>query len=271
MAGVSSVTIGDRVDGGVYIDVGGRRIWHFCGGDPSGPPVVLLHGAFGSASTWGAQFSDFIRAGLSIFAPERSGHGHSPDHDGPFTLDDMVAETIGYLERAVGAPAHLVGWSDGAVIALLVARSRPDLVSRVVATSTYINQTGHDAAEFLDLIRSRHPATVEFLRDGYVAVTPDGPEHFGVVYDKTFAMLEHEPDFDLSVLAGVAASTLVVAPDHGVGLLDHVLDMVRALPKGRLAVLPGTHILPVEAPELFNPLVVSFLAADPPHHWVPYR
>lgn len=268
---VSSVTIGERVDGGVYIDVGGRRIWHFCGGDPSGPPVVLLHGAFGSASSWGTQFADFAHAGMSLFAPERSGHGHSPDHAGPFTLDDMVTETIAYLEGVVGTPAHLVGWSDGAVIALLIAQRRPDLVNRLVATSTYVNQAGQDAAEFLDLIRNRHPATVEFLRDGYVAVTPDGPEHFGVVYDKTLAMLEREPDLDLAVLAGVTAPTLVVAPDHGVARLDHVLEMVRALPNGRLAVLPGTHILPVEAPELFNPLVISYLAAEPPAHWVPYR
>ena len=34
-----------------------------------------------------------------------------------------------------------------------------------------------------------------------------------------------------------------------------------------MAVIPGTHILPVESPELFNPLVLSFLAADPPSVW----
>ncbi|MEE3853154.1 alpha/beta hydrolase [Gordonia sp. LSe1-13] len=265
-----SVSIGEQIDGGVYLDVGARRVWHFRGGDPSGQPTVLLHGAFGSASIWGAQIAGLSAAGLSVYAPERSGHGHSPDHPGPFTLDDMVAETIDYLERAVAAPAHLVGWSDGAVVALLIAQRRPDLVNRIVMVSSYVSQSGQDAGEFLDLIRDRHPGTLEFLRDGYVEISPDGPDHFDTVYDKTLAMLEREPDFALDDFADVTAPTLVVAPDHGVALLDHALALSRVLPKGRLAVLPGTHILPVEAPELFNPLVVSFLAADPPDHWVPY-
>jgi len=35
--------------------------------------------------------------------------------------------------------------------------------------------------------------------------------------------------------------------------------VVAALPKARLAVLPGTHTLPIEHPDLVNPLIVSFL------------
>ena len=37
----------------------------------------------------------------------------------------MATETIGVLEQVVGGPAHLVGWSDGGIIAMLVAQSRP--------------------------------------------------------------------------------------------------------------------------------------------------
>ncbi|NED68181.1 alpha/beta hydrolase, partial [Streptomyces sp. SID10244] len=60
---VSSVTAGEQVDGGVYVDVDGRRVWHFHGGDPSGQAIVLLHGAFGSAATWGSQIADFTGVG----------------------------------------------------------------------------------------------------------------------------------------------------------------------------------------------------------------
>ncbi|GAA3700874.1 alpha/beta fold hydrolase [Gordonia hankookensis] len=266
---MSSVTAGEQVDGGVYVDVDGRRVWHFHGGDPSGQAIVLLHGAFGSAATWGSQIADFTGVGLNVYAPERSGHGHSPDHDGPFTYADMAAETIDYLENVVSTPAHLVGWSDGAVIALLVARQRPDLVNRMVLVANYVNTDGQEAAEFFSLIQQRNPSTVEFLRSGYVPISPDGPDHFDVVYEKTVAMLSREPEYDLDDFADVAAPTLVVAADRGVVRIEHVLALSRVLPHGRFAVLPGTHILPVESPELFNPLVVSFLAADPASHWAP--
>ena len=44
----------------------------------------------------------------------------------------MATETIGVLEQVVGGPAHLVGWSDGGIVGLLVALRRPDLVDRLV-------------------------------------------------------------------------------------------------------------------------------------------
>jgi pimeloyl-ACP methyl ester carboxylesterase len=42
----------------------------------------------------------------------------------------MADDTVAYLDGVVGGPAHLVGWSDGAVVALLVAQRRPELVDR---------------------------------------------------------------------------------------------------------------------------------------------
>lgn len=56
-------SVGDRVDGGTFVDIDGDLLWHFQGGDPMGPPTVLLHGSFSSASSWGAQFGDFADAG----------------------------------------------------------------------------------------------------------------------------------------------------------------------------------------------------------------
>ena len=41
--------------------------------------------------------------------------------------------------------------------------------------------------------------------------------------------------------------------------IEHSLAVVAALPEARLAVLPGTHTLPVEHPELVNSLIQSFL------------
>ncbi|MFW0795179.1 alpha/beta hydrolase [Gordonia sp. CPCC 205515] len=264
-----SVAAGEMIDGGTYTDVLGRRIWQYREGDPSGRPTVLLHGAFGSASSWGAQIDDLVDAGLNLYVPERSGHGHSPDHDGPFSYGDMTAETIAYLDQEVGRPANLVGWIDGAVIALQVARRRPDLVHRLVLMGSYLNSGGRDADEFFGLMRDRNPDTIDYLRSGYRAASPDGADHFDDVIHKTLAMLDVEPEYPLSEFAAVGAPTLVVAADRGVVRLEHALALSRTLPHGRLAILPGTHILPQEAPELFNPLVISFLAADPPSHWAP--
>lgn len=270
VAGVGSHDlVGTARDGGRYVDVAGAALWHFTGGEDAGAPTVLLHGAFASASTWGAQIASFADAGLQVFVPERSGHGHSPDVDRPWSMAMMAEQIIDYLDTVVGAPAHLVGWADGAVLALLVARERPDLVARVVTVSHYLNAAGSNAAEFFTRLTARDGHLVDFLKSAYVTESPDGAAHFDEVYEKSLRLLTTEPDYPVTDFATVRAPTLIVVPDHGMTHLEHAVEMARTLPNARLAVLPGTHILPIEAPELFNPLVLSFLATDPPSRWMP--
>src|SRR6478735_1065447 len=123
-----------------YIDVAGQRIWHETSG--SGAPVVLLHGAFGGASSWFAQRPALVAAGFTVYLPERRGHVHTPDVPGPLTYSVMADETVAYLDAIVGTPAHLVGWRDGAVVGLLVAQRRPDLQNRLVLIGQDFNTSG---------------------------------------------------------------------------------------------------------------------------------
>ena len=127
-------------DTAAYVDVAGLRTWHEVSG--AGEPVVLLHGAFGGASSFFAQTPALVDAGYRVHVPERRGHMHTPDVDGPLTYAVMADDTIAYLDQEVDGPAHLVGWSDGAVVALLVAQRRPDLVRRMVLIGQYYNSSG---------------------------------------------------------------------------------------------------------------------------------
>ncbi len=239
-----------------YIEVDGRRVWHEVTGD--GPPVALLHGAFAGAPSFAAQTPTLVAAGFRVHVPERRGHAHTPDVDGPLSYSVMADDTIAYLAQEVGAPAHLVGWSDGAVVAVLVALRRPDLVSRMVLIGQYLDPSGIPAdSTILEQIRS--PEAIGFLRREYDAVSPDGPEHFVVVYDKLLAMMATEPDLDLDELAAITAPTLVLQGDRDEVRVEHSQAIVAALPDARLAVLPGTHLLPLEAPGVVNALLAWWL------------
>ena len=60
---------------------------------------MFLHGGFCSAEVMrplGEQLT-----GYEVHAPERPGHGRTPDRPGPIPYDDWVADTVGYLD-AVG-------------------------------------------------------------------------------------------------------------------------------------------------------------------------
>ncbi|MFZ2242173.1 MAG: alpha/beta hydrolase [Gordonia amarae] len=261
---VMSVAIGERRDGGEYVDIGGNPIWHLHTGNPAGPATVLLHSVFSTSAAWAAQILDFGDAGLNLYVPERTGHGHSPDVDGPYTFAGTTEQIITYLETVVGKPANLVGWGDSTCVALLVAQTRPDLVRKLVLTCGYVNSDSVDLDEFLRPLARREPIVVDLLEDLYKQFSPDGPEHFETYLAKAVDLMLPGPAYSTAEFTDVEAPVLIVASDTCGIDVGHGLELARTLPRGRFAVLPGTHLLPAESPELFNPLVLSFLAADPP-------
>ncbi|MGC4932242.1 alpha/beta fold hydrolase [Gordonia sp. DT30] len=235
------------------------RVWHEVYGD--GPPVVLLHGAFAGASSWGGQIPALVDGGRRVYCPERHGHGHSSDVTAEFHYADMATETIAYLDEIVGGPSAVVGWSDGAVVGALVALQRPDLVRHLVLIGQYFNSSGRAAGGILDALGARDDELMSFLAAEYAAESPDGTDHFPIIVDKTMAMIGAEPEIDLGDLSAIACPTLVMQGDRDEVTLRHSRDVVAAIGDARLCVIPGTHLIPIEAAQAVNSVILQFLRA----------
>jgi pimeloyl-ACP methyl ester carboxylesterase len=96
----------------------------------SGPPVVFLHGMAGSTAVWG-EVLDQLAETHRVIAYDRRGHTRSTgsEHTDHRRNGEDAAEVIRALDAA---PATLIGWSSGGIIALDVAVHHPDLVSSLV-------------------------------------------------------------------------------------------------------------------------------------------
>jgi pimeloyl-ACP methyl ester carboxylesterase len=232
----------------------------------AGDPVVLLHPGGADARAWSPNL-DALAEHFWVFTPERRAHGRTPDVDGPLTYDLMCQDTIEFLERIVAEPAHLVGCSAGAVVALLVALARPDLVRRVALVSGVHHRDGW-YPEAIDPDAEPHPV----LRQGYEQLSPDGPDHYDVVQAKLARMNFEQPTLDQRELAGVKARTLVMVGDDDEMTLEHSIATYRAIPDAELAVVPGTsHGLLHEKPDLCNAILLDFLLNDPVPTFAPVR
>jgi pimeloyl-ACP methyl ester carboxylesterase len=251
---------------GSYIDLDGRKIWtdERGAGDET---ILLLHGGLSSGDELLDSIGDALAARHRVVTFDRRGHGRSPDTDAPFSYDEMAGETIAFLER-LGTPAHLVGWSDGGILALLVARDRPDLVRRVVLIGANYHYDGMLPVDFA----ADSPAMVEIFTH-YAARAPDGPEHFGAVAEKSFHMFATSPTMTLDDLRAIRAPALVMAGDDEVISLAHTCAMYEALPVAQLAIVPGTsHALPMEKPAETARIILDFLASSPqPETLMPVR
>jgi pimeloyl-ACP methyl ester carboxylesterase len=180
----------------------------------------------------------------------------------------MATETVRVLEQVVGGPAHLVGWSDGGIVALIVALKRPDLVHKLVVVGANYHYDGVMPAEM-----DPESALVQELSKAYIERSPDGAEHLELVFSKSFRMFGTEPTLTTADIAQIARPVLVVVGDDDLVALPHTVSLYEALPEGQLAVVPrASHALPVEQPDVLTGLILDFLAAaEPPQTLFPIR
>ena len=179
--------------------------------------VVLLHPG-GTDSSAMAATAAGLTGRFDVHAPDRR-------HE---AFPAMAQATVAWLEAELpGAPVHLVGHSDGAIVALLVAQARPDLVRRLVFSSGVHHHAGWLPGVELEERHATEPAL--------------GPEE----------------------LARIAVPTLVMAADRDEMPLEHTAEMFRALPRAQLAIVPGTdHGSLADRPALCNAIIAAFLAAE---------
>jgi pimeloyl-ACP methyl ester carboxylesterase len=250
---------------GQYVQTGPVNTWYDEHG--SGDPLVLLHGGLVDA-----RFFEPNRGPLAerfhVYTPERRGHGHTADVEGPITYQLMTDDTIVFLDRVIGGPADLVGHSDGAVVAMLVAIQRPDLVRRLVMISGWYDKSGEMAPDMeLDVSE-----VVQFLGSAYGEVSPDGEGHFPVVVAKIAELMRNEPHVERAELAKVRARSLVMFADDDLVTGALMVDMFDALPGAELAIVPGTsHFLTQEKPHLVNAILLDFLTNEPVATVAPIR
>jgi pimeloyl-ACP methyl ester carboxylesterase len=208
---------------------------------------------------------DALSQVFHAYTPERRAHGRTPDVDGPLSYEAMAQDTIAFIETVIGTPVYLLGYSDGAVVALAVALRRPDLVRRLVLVAGVFHRDG-----WAEGVLDGEPP--DFLKESYAELSPDGPGHYDAVGAKLAAMHGHEPSYTPGDLGAIACRTLVLVADDDEVRLEHSVEMYRSLADAELAVVPGTsHGLLAEKPGLCHLLITEFLTQDPVPTFAPIR
>jgi len=233
-----------------------------------GRTVVLLHGGMSSSASLLRRVGRPLARTYRIAAFDRRGHGRTADTDAPFSYGAMADETIAFLEY-LGRRVHLVGHSDGANVALLVAMRRPDLVHRVVAVGANYHYEGLMPMPTFDTQSDDFAQWAQ----RYGEHSPDGASHAEIVEEKTRIMTYSEPVLTLEDLAGIHVPVLVMAGDDDVATLAHTTSLYEAMPQAQLSIVPGTsHMLLKERPKESLRIIHHFLAMDlPPVTQMPIR
>ena len=103
----------------------GHRIYYATRG--SGSTLVLLHGGGDSGEHSFARQLDVFSQRHRIVAPDQVGQGHTPEVPGPLTYTGMMDDTAALLRHLDLKHVDVVGFSDGGILALMLAVRHPEL------------------------------------------------------------------------------------------------------------------------------------------------
>jgi len=240
---------------GEYVDIAGHATWLETTGSGD-ETVLLLHGGLSNCDDLLHTVGPALAERYRVVAFDRRGHGRTADIEGPLHYDDMAADTVEVLDTIVGGAAHLVGWSDGGIISLLVARQRPDLVRRMVLIGANFHFGG-----LREVASAGSEGFMNAIAVGYADRSPDGADHFAEIVTKTMTMFATEPAMTIDEIRSIQTPALVLVGDDDLVELSHTCALYEALPHGQLAVVPGaSHAVPAEKPLEVGALVMDFLS-----------
>jgi esterase len=254
------------------------KLHHAHTGD--GPPVILLHGLFGSGSNLGA-LARALADSRGVYSVDLPNHGRSG-----WLEDATLATMAGCLADWMthqGLPcAQFVGHSLGGKVAMQLALARPRLVSAlVVADIAPVDYPPHHDGVFaaLDAVAAGQCASREAAA-GLMA----GHLQEQQVIQFLLSSLRRDTDgvyrwrFNLEGLkrgyGAVRSEPAGTAPFGGAVLFikggesdyireEHRARIVKLFPRAGMKIMPGCgHWLHVQRPSLFNSLVRRFLLAQ---------
>ena len=233
----------------------GARIWYSTYG--SGLPVILLHGGLGHSGNWGYLVPALVESGYHAVLIDSRGHGRSTRDARPFSYELMASDVLAVMDALLLKKAALVGWSDGACTALILAAKAPSRAAGVFYFACNMDPSGvkpFEATPTLNRCFARHAKDYADL-----SATP---ERFKTFAEDVGLMGRTQPNYSAHDLARISVPVVIVQSEHDEFIKrEHAEYLARNIPNAEFILLTGvSHFAPLQRPEQFNAAVLEFVA-----------
>jgi len=214
-----------------------------------GTPLILLHGNGEDHSYFKAQIEYFCRS-YRVIAIDTRGHGASPRGSAPMGLSQFALDLRNFMDERGIEKAHILGFSDGANIALLFALMAPERVLRLILNGGNLNPWGVKLSVQLPILLGYGVAAC------LSPVSPRAKRRAEIL-----ALMVKEPHISPKSLGALSIPSLVIAGDRDMIRDRHTRRIHESLQNAELCILPGDHFVAAKSPEAFNRAVEAFLKA----------
>ena len=209
--------------------------------------VVLLHGNGEDYRCFKQQLEPFSKR-FRVIAIDSRGHGSS-SMGFPFSLQVMAKDTKQVLEALSIEKANIIGFSDGANIAMYFAMEFPDCVEKLVLAGGNLFPEGLIPKE-----RRKDKIIYRFLRMCSIFSKEMARKA------KVYGLMVEEPQIDPARLEVITSPTLILAGEHDLIMPEHTQLIAAAIHNSLLRIIPSCdHFIFQNKPGWVNTTILKFL------------
>ncbi len=207
-----------------------------------GFPLILLHGN-GESKEYFENQIDYFANTRRVIAIDTRGHGESERGDGELTLKRAAADLYAFMRELNIDKADILGFSDGANIAILFALKHQTMINKLILNGGNIFLSGIKKEVASDIRRSYRYAKKE--KDARAI--------------ELLSLMLFEPNLSYDALESITVPTLVIAGSDDVIKQSHTEGIARHIPNSKLAIIEGDHTIAYSSSKAFNREVEEFL------------
>ncbi|MEY2924844.1 MAG: hypothetical protein RLZZ337_1392 [Bacteroidota bacterium] len=243
---------GNNEQVGKYISLNGTQIYVEEYG--VGEPLLLIHGNSGSIHSMENQI-EYFKTRFRVIVADNRGQGKSELNTDSLTYAQIAADWEALVDYLQLDSINVVGWSDGGIVALLMAVSGKTKMNKVVAMGANLRPDSSAVHGWA----IRHDT--ESLKRIKAKITEEDTTENWDLQKQLLQMLLEQPQISTMDLSQIKAKVLIMAGDEDITINHHTVEMYESIPQAQLCIIPGeTHYTPASNPELFNEIVYRFLA-----------
>ncbi len=217
-------------------------------------PVLMLHGNGEEHGIFGQVIDAVCASGRPVAALDSRAQGNSTRGTAELTYELMAQDAVTALAALGFGRAHLLGFSDGAIEALIIARDRPELALSLLSIGANLSPDGVDDSFQMEQASLELTAWADYWekgdgskRDVDPSLVRPTPREARTTAELLHMMVVH-PHIDPAGLVAISCPTTVMA-----GEFDEIkreeTDLIHtSIPGSSLVIVPGAgHVLPKEA------------------------
>ena len=255
-----------RPDTSGYLYANGLQMYYESFG--TGQPLILLHGGTATVASWYGHIPTFAQHFKTIAVDSR-GHGKTDNPAGELSYMTMADDVAAFI-RAMRLNAPLVlGFSDGAQIALELGIRHPGLARALVLGGAYYRfseqyQEGLRGFGF-EGPDTNGPARIREIPDDWAETLRQDharegdPEYWKSLMSQIAVLWWTPLNYTAEDFAKIGVPTLIVSGDREeASEVEQSVEMYRMIAKAELFIVPKAgHMQSAE--QMANPLVIEFL------------